>query len=63
MLSWDGKYEIWELNFKGPALSVPKPWGPKKMAILLCSAETVDARSTYIWLKDTPIGRSTAVEI
>ena len=33
------------------------------MAILLCSAETVDARPTYIWLKDTTIGRSTAVEI
>ena len=33
------------------------------MAILLCSAEIVDARPTYIWLKDTTIGRSTAVEI
>ena len=33
------------------------------MAIFLCSAETVDARPTYIWLKDTTIGCSTAVEI
>ena len=31
--------------------------------ILLCSAETVDARPTYIWLKDTTIGCSIAVEI
>ena len=63
MLSWDGKYEIWELNSKGPALSVPKPWGHQEMAILLCSAETVDARPTSILLKDTTIGHSTAVEI
>ena len=27
------------------------------------SAETVDVRPTYIWLKDTTIGCSTAVEI
>ena len=32
------------------------------MAILLCSAETVDERPTYTWLKDTTIGCSTAVE-
>ena len=43
-----------------PAFSVPNP---SKMAILLCSAETVDARRTYIWLKDTTVGCSTAVEI
>ena len=63
MLSWDGKDESWELNSKGPAFSAPKPWGPQKMATLLCSAETVDTRPTYILLKDTTIGRSTAVEI
>ena len=33
------------------------------MAILLCSAETIDAYPTYIRLKDTTIGRSTAVEV
>ena len=33
------------------------------MTLLLCSAETVDARSTQIWLKDTSIRSSTAVEI
>ena len=33
------------------------------MAILLYSAETVDVRPTYVWLKDTTIGCSTAVEI
>ena len=33
------------------------------MAILLCSAETIDACPTYIRLKDTTIGRSTAVEV
>ena len=33
------------------------------MALLLCSTETVDASPTYIWLKDTTIGCSTAVEI
>ena len=27
--------------------------GDLKMAILLCSAETLDAHPTYIWLKDT----------
>ena len=32
------------------------------MAILLCSAETVDVCPTYRWLKDTTIGCSTAVE-
>ena len=25
ILSWDGNDEIWELNSKGPAFSVPKP--------------------------------------
>ena len=33
------------------------------MTILLCSAETVDVRPTQIWLKDTSIRSSTAVEI
>ena len=33
------------------------------MTILLSSAETVDARPTQIWLKDTSIRSSTAVEI
>ena len=33
------------------------------MTILFCSAETVDARPTQIWLKDTSIRSSTAVEI
>ena len=33
-----------------------------KMTILLCSAETVDARPTQIWLKDTSTRSSTAVE-
>ena len=33
------------------------------MTILLCSAETVVARPTQIWLKDTSIRSSTAVEI
>ena len=27
--------KIWELNSKGPAFSVPKPWGPQKW--LFCS--------------------------
>ena len=47
------KYEIWELNSKGPAFSVPKPWGPQKW---LFRSKTVDACSTYIWLNDTTIG-------
>ena len=33
------------------------------MAVLLCSAETVAVRPTCIWLKDTTIGCSTAVEV
>ena len=33
------------------------------MTISFCSAESVGARLSYIWLKDTTIGCGTAVEI
>ena len=62
ILSWDGKYEIWEFNSKGPAFSALKPGGPQKW-LFGSVAETVDARPTYIWLKDTTMWYTTAVEI
>ena len=37
--------------------------GTSKMAISFCSAETVGACLSYIWLKDTTIGCGTAIEI
>ena len=43
-----------------PKTSVFYALGTSKMVI---SAETVDARLTYIWLKDTTIGCVTAVEV
>ena len=48
MLSWDGKYEIWELNSKGPAFSVPKPWGPQKW--LFCSVLQKLRRAPNLYL-------------
>ena len=48
MLTWGYKNEIWEVNSKGLAFSVPKPGEPKmSFFTLFCP--------TYIWLKDTTI--------